>query len=70
MKELTKRITFSAVLDDDGKTQKDTAKFTAFDDGEMSSQIGILCEDTITSIVETLKDIVPHEFLAPKQSPG
>ena len=64
MKELTKRITFSAVLDDDGKTQKDTAKFTAFDDGEMSSQIGILCEDTITSIVETLKDIVPHEFLA------
>lgn len=63
MKELTKRITFSAVLDDDGKTQKETAKFTAFDDGEMSSQIGIICEDTITSIVATLKDIVPPEFL-------
>lgn len=64
MEELTKRITFSAVLDDDCKTQKDTAKFTAFDDGEMSSQIGIICEDTITSIVATLKDIVTPEFLA------
>lgn len=63
MEELTKRITFSAVLDDDGKTQKDTAKFTAFDDCEMSSLIGIICEDTITSIVATLKDIVPPEFL-------
>lgn len=64
MKELTKRITFSAVLDDDGKAQKDNAKFTAFDDGEMSSRIGFICEDTITSIVATLKDIVPPEFLA------
>lgn len=63
MKELTKRITFSAVLDNDGKTQKETAKFTAFDDCKMSSQIGIICEDTITSIVATLKDIVPPEFL-------
>ena len=64
MKELTKRITFPAVIDDDGKTQKDTAKFTAFDDSKMSSQIGIICEDTITSIVATLKDIVPPGFLA------
>lgn len=63
MEELTKRITFFAVLDDDCKTQKETAKFTAFDDGEMSSQIGIICEDTITSIVAMLKDIVPPEFL-------
>ena len=63
MKELTKRITFSAVLDDDCNAQKDTAKFTAFDDGEMSSQIGFICEDTITSIVATLKDIVPPEIL-------
>ena len=62
--EFTKRITITAVLDENGNTKQETAKFEAFDDMEPSSEVGIVCEDTAERIATILKAIISPGQLA------
>lgn len=59
----TKRITITAVLDENGVPKQETAKFEAFDDMEPSSEVGFVCEDTTKRIVAIFKAIIPPEQL-------
>ena len=61
--EFTKRITITAVLDENGKPKQESAKFEAFDDMEMSSEVGLICEDTAKRIATILKSVISPEHL-------
>lgn len=62
--DFTKRITITAVLDENGVPKQETAKFEAFDDMEPSSEFGFVCEDTTKRIAAIFKAIIPPEQLA------
>lgn len=61
--ELTKRITISAVLDENGEPKQESASYEAFDCMEMSSEVGYVCEETVERIAAVLKAIISPEHL-------